>query len=125
MTVLPLDDYTVPSLSIGPVVVPENVSILTLFVRRNTPVEPFIWPDSNTILSLQSEISYDGGVQWRPFFGFIARGGVAIDDSTRQPAVSLYITVPLPRLANQNCQVQATLGIVGGPLRTAVDLEVA
>lgn len=98
---------------VGPVNLEDGVNHLRIALSN--------WPQGNRIVSIDTEISYDGGATWTYSGGMNPTGGnreIGRDD-TRDVSTELDI----PPAIGQPRKIRATLTVVGGPVTTTVKLE--
>lgn len=99
---------------------PVEVTSLTISIARCTTATPTVWPDIATTLSLQLEISVDGGENWTPGGGLTAVGGIALNKhGVEFPVAQGMWTYPTPPT-----HMRGTLEVGGGPLVSAWSLAI-
>jgi len=106
---------------LGPFNVPNNVNQFVLRLSRCTSLDPLIWPNESTGITVTVLASYDGGATYVEVGGFTASGGVLIAPDGAELA---FTTMWTDLVDGSNRKVKAELGVTNGPLVTNATLEV-
>ena len=108
--------------TLGPAVVPDGLTFMTVRLARCTTATPTLWPNASTTVQVQFQISLDNGVTWLPVGAFGAPGGIVQADGVHESVESFATFQPIP--LGHNRQAQATITVVNGPLVSKATVEV-
>lgn len=119
-TVIPLRNYngdiTLPASNL-----PNDARYLQFEIARCTSVSPTIWPDVNTTVLFDFEVSTDNGATWRGLGGFGAAGGISLNRQGAEVPFSSF-RIDLPEGTNR--RIRGSVVVTNGPIRTSGTLEV-
>lgn len=87
-------------------------------IARQTTATPTFW-SAGVSISLDIEVSYDGGATWRDACGFTADGGI-VGGKNGGEATESAVTCDLPAGVNR---ARVTLVITGGTLVSQLTVE--
>lgn len=121
--VLPLGNYNGTHVA-GPVNVADNVTSVDISIQRCTTATPAIWPNVTTVLAITPEVSTDAGETWGEAGASVSPGGISFGKGGLEAPFSIS-GGSLPAAVNGiTRQYRCTFVITGGPLRSAVTIEV-
>ena len=110
-TAIPNGDTPIPPTSL-----PASISSLHASLNRHTTVDPTSWPNPATTLSIELQVSFDGGSTWAPGGGLTSAGGTYLkkDGVTEQAVTTLDV-----EYAQSPTHVKGTITVTNGPLVTS------
>ncbi len=118
---VPERTYRVGARGLGPFMLPDGVTRLTARVARCTDATPTVWPDPDSMLSIELEASFDGGKTWVPGGAFSALGGIHVRYDGTQAAES-SATWEYPQVPGRMLRGQVV--VTGASARTTVTVEI-
>jgi hypothetical protein len=104
----------------GPVVIPDSLTKVTITLARMTTATPTFWAPGVS-MSLDAEVSFDGGATWRDLFGWADAGGITQSRTGGELANDVSSTV-LPPGAGR--RIRFHLVVAGGTLVSQLTVEV-
>jgi hypothetical protein len=120
---IPLGDYPSGTRSFGPIATPNGLAGFDVRIGRCTSVDPTIWPNLATIVKLDLQFSYDGGVTYTPLGAnsWEGGGGIAVGRDGEVPeAVLSWRFKP-----DEPTHFKAQITVTNGPIRTYLDATVS
>ncbi len=120
LAAIPLGNYAAGSYNFGPIDIADSVTRCDFKVARCTTADPTIWPLATVALSVQLEVSVDGGA-WVGQGGFSAVGGIA---NTKVGAEATHSIGGGNFPAGVNRRVRGSVTITGGTLRSSATVQV-
>ncbi len=96
-----------------------GVKVVEFQIARTTPTTPLYWTSPLTIVRVDLEASFDGGVTWEYAAGLTAEGGPKFDMEGR-PGAFTSIRVPYP---GRNARLRAHVEVTNGPMRTLITVR--
>lgn len=109
------------SQTFGPANVTNGTSSITVRLARCTTARPSLWPDANTIIDCQAEVSTDGGSTYKPNNGFGAAGGIFLNRDGSESTETTF-TCGLPPGNNRKVRLKVT--VTNGPLVSELSTDV-
>ena len=106
---LPVGTITIPATAFG-----ATVNEVVAVIARCTTATPTIWPDSNTTLTFNFDISYDGGNTWYFGAGDTRSGGIASNKRGEITQEQFSRDFPTPPT-----HFRGTIVVSGGPILTS------
>lgn len=119
---IPLGNYPNGVRDFGPIATPNGLDQFDIRVGRCTSVDPTIWPLETTILRVDPQFSFDGGVTYTPIGanswfqggGIIVQRGVELAESILTWGFS----------PDQPTHFKVRITVSGGPIRTYLDASI-
>ena len=119
-TVIPLADYPDGTYQIPESVISNSAVAIDFKLQRCTTATPDIWPNTETTLSVDLEISL-GPNNWQPYVKVEGvAGGILIFKGSELSEFSCGGTLPM----DNNRRLRGTIVVSGGPLRTQGSIEI-
>jgi len=103
-----------------PATIPDALTKVTITLARMTTATPTFWAAGVT-MSLDAEMSFDGGVTWRDLFGWADSGGIMPSRTGGELANDVSSTVLPPGTGRR---IRFHLVVAGGTLVSQLTVEV-
>lgn len=119
---VPLGTYQVGTYTFGPIATPNGLDGFDLRVGRCTTADPTIWPDSGVVVTVDLQVSFDGGSTYSAIgANRWSQGGGIITGRDGEVVESVISWRFSP---NEPTHFKVQINVAGGPIKTYVDATV-
>jgi hypothetical protein len=122
--ILPLGNYPNGPQNFGPIEVASDVTSILFSIQRCTSLTPTIWPNASTTLDVIPEVSLDGGLTWFEAGRTTNVGGIQQARQGGELGFSQSGGFLPAQVGATPRQYKVSTNVGGGPIRTAITVEV-
>lgn len=101
---------------------PDQYSVITIRVARNTTATPTFWPNVSTRLAIEIYYSLDAGSSWHFACGCGAKGGIHVHREGHE-AIETTLSCRIPERSGPKRRLRLEGSIESGPLVSQLTIE--
>lgn len=119
---IPLGNYPNGTRNFGPIATPKGLDQFDIRIGRCTTADPTIWPNASTVLKIDLQFSFDGGVNYTPLGAnsWEQGGGIIVQRGVEQAETILTWSFS----PDQPTHFKGRITVTGGPIRTYLDATI-
>jgi hypothetical protein len=119
---IPLGTYPSGSIDRGPFAFPNGLNGFDIRIGRCTTVDPTIWSDPTTIITIDMQFSYDGGTTYTAIGANSWSGGGGILSGRDGEVAETVLTWEFHPA--EPTHAKARLTVANGPVKTYLDVTI-